>query len=118
MAKVLISDGVQPGVLTAVTLYSSPTNLDVGTTIQQFTASNQSTTATARYTVHIVPLGGSADATNKVITSNKLNPSGTGCGDIESPAELINALIPKGGTLQVLVDTITTISFIASGRTD
>ena len=118
MADVIITQGVQPTVLTAVTLFTSPTNVDIGTKILAFTASNQSTTETARYTVHIVPLGGSADGTNKVITSNKLNASGTGCGDVESPAELINALIPKGGTLQVLVDIITTISFIASGRSD
>ncbi len=115
MANVVIANGVQPGVLTAVTLFTSPSNLGVGTRIDQFTATNQAAT-TEKYTVHIVPSGGSADSTNKIITGNSLNPAGTGCGDVESPAELINQIIPKGGTLQVLVTTITTISFRASGR--
>lgn len=116
MASVVIADGVQPGVLTAVTLFTSSSNLGVGTRIEAFTATNQSASDSETYTVHIVPSGGSADATNKIIASNVLNPKGTSCGDVESPAEIINQIIPKGGTLQVLVSTITTISFRVSGR--
>lgn len=110
----VLANGVRPGVLTAVTLYTAPSSLAEGTRITAFTAANTDTSNRASYTVHIVPNAGSADNTNKIVPDNQLNPAGF-CGDTQRVYEAEGHLIPPGGTLQVLVDTVDTIAFRATG---
>lgn len=107
--NVVLANGVQPGSTSAETLYTAPTTLTSGTRIIAFTAANP-TASPETYSVYIVPSGGSADDTNKILVDNSL-----AAGDSASPPELQNQLIPKGGTLQVEVSTGTTINFRASG---
>jgi len=102
-------DGIQPGVITVVDAYTSPTN-GGGTRIIAFTASNTSGATTETYTVFVVPSGGSPNATNEIVP-----PSIVAVDDRETPSELISHLIPPGGTLRVQVSTASTISFRATG---
>jgi len=105
----VLADGVRPAVLTAVTLYTSPAN-GAGTRVIAFTAANDSGSI-ENYTCHVVPSGGSADSTNKIIPlATVAATSGT-----DVPAEIQNHLIPAGGTLQVLVSTVDTICFRVTG---
>ena len=104
----ILADGIQPTVTTAVTLYTAPA-AGAGTRVIAFTATNTSGT-TDTYDLHIVPSGGSADATNKLVSLKSLtNPAS------DVPSEVQNHLIPPGGTLQVKVSTGTTVAFRATG---
>lgn len=104
----VMADGIRPAVLTAVTLYTSPSN-GAGSRIIAFTASNDSA-STETYTTHIVPAAGSATSLNKIIPLAAILANGT-----DVPAEVQNHLIPAGGTLQVLVSTVDTIAFRVTG---
>lgn len=104
----VLADGVQPTTTSLTTLYTSPAN-GAGTRVIAFTATNTNGT-TDTYDAHIVPSGGSADLTNKLVNAKSLaNPAA------DVPAEVQNHLIPAGGTLQVKVSTGTTIAFRATG---
>jgi hypothetical protein len=100
-------DGIQPGVTTVVVGYTSPAS-GAGTRLTAFTATNNSAT-TAKYSVFIVPNGGAADTTNKIINLNSL------AAEAEESPIIQNHFIPAGGTLEVQVDTATTIAFRATG---
>jgi hypothetical protein len=103
-----LADGIQPTVTTVVDLYTAPLG-GAGTTIIAFTATN-STVTTATYNTFVVPTGGTADDTNKLIDVKSLAQSVT-----DVPAEVQNQLIPPGGTLAVQVSVGTTIAFRATG---
>ncbi len=110
MAKqVILADGVQPTVTTVQTLYTASASLVSGTRIIAFTATN-STATLATFDIHIVPSGGSADDTNRIVSARPISENNT-----DVPAEVLNHLIPKGGTLQVKVSTGTTIAFRGTG---
>lgn len=104
----ILADGIQPTATTIQTLYTAPAS-GGGTRIIAFTATNTNGT-TDTYDLHIVPNGGSADLTNKIIDARSLAKPAS-----DVPAEVQNHLIPAGGTLQVKVSTATTIAFRATG---
>lgn len=104
----VLANGVQPTVTTAQTLYTAPA-AGGGTRVIAFTATNTNGT-TDTYDLHIVPNGGSADLTNKLIDAKSLTAPAS-----DVPAEVQNHMIPAGGTLQVKVSTGTTIAFRATG---
>lgn len=106
--NVVIANGVQPSTTSATSLYTAPASSG-GTRIIAFTACN-STAATHSYSAWIVPSGGSADDTNKIISDASMVADAS-----DSPAEIINHLIPPSGQLYVAVDTGTTINFRATG---
>jgi len=105
----VLANGVQPTVTTIQTLYTAPA-AGGGTRVVAFTASN-ATGNPETYDLHIVPSGGSADATNKIVPAGAV--SATNGTDV--PAEVQNQLIPANGTLEVKVSTGTTIAFRATG---
>ena len=104
--KTLI-DGVQL-TASAVVLYTSPVN-GLGTRVIAFTATNDAA-VTETYTFHIVPNGGSPDATNRLVKARPLT-----AGEPDTPAEIINQLVPAGGTIQALASTTLEIAVRASG---
>lgn len=104
----ILADGVQPTVTTVEILYTSPL-AGGGTRVIAFTAANTNGT-TDTYDLHIVPNGGSADLTNKLVDSRPLTSKFS-----DVPAEIQNHLIPPGGTLEVKVSTGTTIAFRSTG---
>ena len=104
--KVLI-DGVQLTTV-AVALYTSPPN-GSGTRVVAFSLANDGGT-TEIYTLHIVPSGGSADSTNILVPSRILTN-----GETDSPVEIINQLVPAGGTIQALASTTLKIAARSSG---
>ena len=104
----VLADGIQPTVTTVETLYTAPAS-GGGTRVIAFTATNTNGT-TDTYDLHIVPSGGSADLTNKLIDAKSLASPAS-----DVPAQVQNHLIPAGGTLEVKVSTGTTIAFRASG---
>ena len=105
--EVLIN-GVQPTATTVQTLYTAPAS-SAGTRVIAFTATN-STVTTATYDLHVVPSGGSADDTNRVVSARSLIQNAT-----NTPPEVQNHLIPAGGTLEIKVSVATTIAFRATG---
>jgi len=105
----ILADGVRPSSTALQTLYTAPSS-GAGTRVIAFTASNDSASPET-YDLHIVPNGGSADSTNKIVPAGAV--AATNGTDV--PAEPQNHLIPAGGTLQVKVSTINTIAFRATG---
>lgn len=105
----VLIDGVQPTVTTVQTLYTSPTT-GAGTRVVAFTATNNGGGA-ATYDLHIVPNGGTADATNKLVNAKSLAAAAD-----DVPDEVQNQLIPRGGTLAVKVSVGTTIAFRSTGN--
>jgi hypothetical protein len=105
----VLIDGVQPTVTTIQTLYTSPST-GAGTRVVAFTATNNSGGA-ATYDLHIVPNGGTADATNKLVNARSLATTAS-----DNPEEVIEQVIPRGGTLEVKVSVGTTIAFRATGN--
>ena len=103
--KVLI-DGVQ---LTTVLadLFSDTTN--VLTRIVGFVVTNDGVGAVT-YDLHIVPSGGTADATNRIIKARTLLAS-----ESDTPAEPINELVPDGGSIEMKASANTSIAVRASG---
>ena len=106
--NVVIANGILPSTTGVTLLYTSPAN-SAGTRIIAFTANNISG-GTETYSVWVVPSGGTADTTNKIISSKSLATIVN-----SAPPELQNHLIPAGGTLHVQVSTASTINFRATG---
>ncbi len=106
---IVLVDGIQPTVTTIVTLYTSPTS-GSGSRVTAFTATNNSGGA-ASYDLHIVPSGGAADATNKLVNAKSLAAAAD-----DVPAQVIDQLIPRGGTLETKVSVGTSIAFRATGN--
>lgn len=106
--NVILADGVQPGVTTVVTLFTSPVS-GGGTRVIGFTATNPTVT-TAKYDLYVVPNGGSADDTNVLVSQKSLAQDAS-----DVPPEIQDHLIPAGGTLAVKVDNATTIAFRGTG---
>lgn len=104
----VLADGVQPTVTTIQTLYTAPSS-GTGTEVAAFTATNNGAIAT--YDLHIVPSGGVADATNKLVNAKSL-----AAGVSDNPEQVLEQLIPRDGTLQVKVSVGTTIAFRSTGR--
>ena len=89
--KVAIN-GVQ--LTTAIVTYFDDT-ASVNNRIVAFTVSNDLLVA-ASYDLHIVPSGGSANASNRIIKGEVLLG-----GESDTPGEPINQLIPIGGSIQM-----------------
>lgn len=100
--------GNRPAVLTAVTLYTSPANGNGTRTISMVATNSGGTTET--FSVHIVPNGDSADDTNILVKDRSLLTLGT-----DLVPEMPNNLVPAGAAVQVLVSTVSTITFHGSG---
>lgn len=100
-------DGVRPSTANETLVYTSPAN-GAGTRITAFTAVNDTGT-TESYTVWITPSGTTA-------SSNKIVPSNAVLGnDNDTHPDIINHLIPAGGTIVVQVSTLDTIAFRVTG---
>lgn len=100
---------ITPAQLTtaAVAYYTAPTNVKVSRVLL-VVATN--TTATNRtITVHIVPSGGTASATNMVL-DGVIVPAHTAL----PLYEVLNQFVPPGGTLQALSDAGTAVSISGS----
>jgi hypothetical protein len=109
--NVVLINGVLPVSTSIQTLYTSPTENDggSGTRIVAFTATNTDGSAQT-YDLHIVPLDGTADNTNKIGDTISLTANQT-----KIPLGVINQLIPPGGTIQIAVSVGSTINFRATG---
>lgn len=103
----VLIDGVQL-TASAVSLYVSPVN-GGGTRIVAFALANNGGT-TETYTVHIVPSGDSADATNMIVPPRSLVDK-----EGDTPIEVMNQLVPAGGSIQALSSTTLKITVRASG---
>lgn len=91
----------------AATYYTVPANTI--TTISAFTLTN--TTATARTaTLYLVPSGGTAGATNCILSARTIAP-----GESYNVASAIGQTIPAGATIQALSDAGTGLTLVASG---
>lgn len=100
-------DGVQPATTAETRLYTSPSN-GSGTRITAVTATNDTGT-TESYTLWITPSGTTA-------SSNKIVPSNAVLGnDNDTHPDLVNHLIPPGGTIDVQVSTGATVAFRVTG---
>jgi hypothetical protein len=84
---------------TAAVLYTSPAN-GGGTRVVAFALANSGGTGTETYSLHIVPDGGTADSTNILVPERALADK-----EPDTPAEIINQLVPPGGTIQALAST-------------
>lgn len=82
----------------AVVLYTSPSN-GAGTRITAFGVANTGGT-TETYSMHIVADGDSADSTNIMVPERPLQDK-----EPDTPAEMMNQLVPPGGTIQGLAST-------------
>jgi len=101
----LISDAQkQPGVTTAVNVYTSPVN-GAGTRITQFNASLD--TGSQQFTAYV---GATAVTATKIIPLVGLTGP-----DSSTPPDVINYFIPPGEFLFIQVTSATTIKFTASG---
>ena len=100
-------DGVQLTASAAV-LYTSPAN-GGGTRVVAFSLVNDGGT-TETYTLHIVPDGGTADSTNILVSARGLIDN-----EADTPAEIVNQLVPAGGTIEALASTTLKIAVRASG---
>lgn len=92
----------------AVVLYTSPAN-GGGTRVIAFSLTNDGGT-TENYTLHIVPSGGTANSTNIIVSARSLIDN-----ESDTPAEVINQLVPASGTIQALASTTLKIAVRASG---
>lgn len=91
----------------AATYYTVPANTI--TTISAMTMTN--TTATARtVTVHLIPSGGSASASNTILSARVVAP-----GESYNVVAAIGQSIPTASFIQALSDSATAVTMIASG---
>lgn len=91
----------------AASYYTVPANTI--TTISACTLINS--TATARTaTVYLVPSGGSAGATNVILSARTI-----AAGESYNVAAAIGQSIPAGASIQALADAGTAITLVASG---
>lgn len=102
-----IVDGVVLGTSIS-TLYTAPVN-GLGTRVVAFALTNDNA-APQTFDLHIVPSGGSADATNRLIKAFGLD-----AGEDDSPIAIINQLVPAGGTIQALASAVSSIAVRGSG---
>jgi kynurenine formamidase len=94
----------QPGTSLG-TLYTVPANTK--TIVKNIILTNTTGTA-ANVTIHFVPNGGSADATNKIISSYTVNTNDTVVIDLSSVLE-------TGDTIQAIQGTANAITVYVSG---
>lgn len=91
----------------AATYYTAPT---ATTTIIQAVVLTNTTAGAVTATVHLVASGGSASASNTVLSARSLSAGETyivpGCSGM---------VLPTGATLQALASANTSISILASG---
>jgi len=109
--NVVLVAGVQLGTSIS-TLYTSPSN-GGGTRVIQFTLTNDNA-APQTYDLHVVPSGGSADATNRIINNRSLAATGAS-GHTDVPAEIQNVFMDPSATIQALSSATTSITVRASG---
>ena len=94
--------------LTAVAAtYYTATN--VRTQIQAMTLTN-TTAGAVTATVYLVPSGGSATASNTILSAKSL-----AAGESYKVIEAIGQTLEAGGTIQALASAATSISMVASG---
>ena len=91
----------------AATYYTVPTN--TLTTISACTLTN-TTAGAVTATVHLVPSGGSATASNMILSARTL-----AAGESFNVGSAIGQTLAAGGTLQALAGAVTSISLVASG---
>ena len=91
----------------AATYYTTPAN--TRTKIEACVLTNTSG-ANRTVTMHLVPSGGSASASNRILSAYTVN-----AGASYSVDEAINQVLETGGTLQALSDGATAVSLVASG---
>ncbi len=88
--------------------YTSPAN-GGGTRVVAMTLTNNGGT-TETYTLHVVKSGSSPDATNMLVSARSL-----GDNESDTPSEIINQLVPAGGTIEIVASTSGKINARASG---
>lgn len=91
----------------AATYYTTPAN--TLTTIAACTLTN-TTAGPVTATVHLVPSGGSATASNMVLSARVI-----ATGESYNVGSAIGQTLAAGGTLQALAGAVTSISLVASG---
>lgn len=91
----------------AATYYTTPTN--TLTTISACTLTN-TTAGAVTATVHLVPSGGSATASNCILSARNL-----AAGETFNVGSAIGQTLAAGGTLQALASAGTSIALVASG---
>lgn len=105
-AKTLID--AKQAAATATTEYTCPASTK--TIIDKFTGTN--TTATAvTLDVHLVPSGGTADATNKIISAKSIAQDAT-----YTCPEVVGHVLDAGDFIAVTASAATSITIRASGR--
>lgn len=92
---------------TSAVTYATATNEKIR--IERITLCN-TTAGAITATVYLVPSGGSAGATNTVISAKSI-----AAGETYKCPELIGAVIETGGTLQALASANTSITIVGSG---
>lgn len=93
---------------TETTQYTAPAN--TRTIIDKFTATNTSGAA-ATLTVRIVPSGGSASASNTIISARSVAP-----GTTELCADMVTHILNPGDFISTLASAASSITIRASGR--
>jgi hypothetical protein len=91
----------------AATYYTVPAN--TLTTISACTLTN-TTAGAVTATVHLVPSGGSATASNMILSARTL-----AAGESFNVGSAIGQTLAAGGTLQALAGAVTSITLVASG---
>lgn len=91
----------------AATYYTAPAN--TSTIIRQATLTNTSGTAQTA-TVHLVPSGGSATASNMILSARSIAP-----GESYPVYSAQGQVLAGGGTIQALASAGSAISLVASG---
>lgn len=92
---------------TSAATYYTATN--VRAQIQAMTLTNTSGGAVTA-TVHLVPSGGSASASNCILSAKSL-----AAGESYKVIEAIGQTLESGGTIQALASSATSITLVASG---
>ena len=93
---------------TPETAYTSPTSPSLGTIIDSFTASNNST-SNKSYKAYIVSSGGAAISPQRPFKT-------VVWGEIDLGAGIVGQVIPPGGTLQIEQSQAGSIFFTVTGR--
>lgn len=88
--------------------YTSPAK-GGGTRVVAMTLTNNGGTIET-YSLHIVPSGGTAGVTNMLVSERALADN-----ESDTPAEIINQLVPAGGTIEIVASTSGKINARASG---
>lgn len=86
------------------------TALDCTTVIDKMTATN-TTSSNVVFSVNLVASGGSASASNRVLSLRTIAP-----GETYSCVELVGQVLSPGGFISTLANTATALTISASGR--